>query len=327
MPAAHLKKGAAVGKIDGRISMSDLVIAGVCERDVDLLLLEEFLATEAFVQWFARAIGIDEIVTLAGAARSVHGGNGESDLELTLEGDSAPLKVLIENKVDALFQPRQAARYQERAADYLAQGACSRTLTVLVAPKSYIEGGSGEHGFDRSVAYEAILEWFASAQDLGPRVRYKQALLAAAINRGGIGWQLVPDERVTTFWEGYWRLASALAPELRMSRPPARPVRSSFIRFSPTDLPKNIELIHKVRHGRVDLQLDGMGDQVFELEGTYGDRLRDDMRIDRAGKSAAIRIQVPEIDTSASLAESEPAVRRGLAAASELLAWYRAVFR
>lgn len=55
--------GPAIGKIVVRNRMSDLVITGVCERDVDLLLLEEFLATEAFVQWFARAIGIDGTVT------------------------------------------------------------------------------------------------------------------------------------------------------------------------------------------------------------------------------------------------------------------------
>lgn len=141
----------------------------------------------------------------------------------TGDWDRRDRHALIENKVDAMFQHRQAARYEERAAGYLAQGACSRALTVLVAPKSYLESGTGEHGFDRSVAYETILEWFDTAHDLGSRARYKGALLTAAISRGGIGWKLVPDERVSTFWEEYWRLASALAPELRMPRPPASP--------------------------------------------------------------------------------------------------------
>jgi len=36
----------------------EFTVSGVCERDIDLLLLEEFVASPDFVEWFARAAGL-----------------------------------------------------------------------------------------------------------------------------------------------------------------------------------------------------------------------------------------------------------------------------
>ncbi|MGH9892471.1 MAG: hypothetical protein ACREA0_10895, partial [bacterium] len=153
---------------------------------------------------------------------------------------------------------------------------------------------------------------------------YKQALLRGAINRGAAGWQLVPDESATAFWQRYWELAKRLAPDLRMPRPADKPARSGFIRFRPAGLPAGVELLHKVRYGNVDLQFARMGDRVSELENRYAGRLDSDMRVDQAAKSAVVRITVPLVDIGAPFRESEEAVRTGLQAAMKLLGWYRA---
>jgi hypothetical protein len=63
---------------------AEMPIAGVCERDIDLLLLEEFIASVHFIQWFTEQINrVDaEIECLLSAQRSVTQSNGESDLEV-----------------------------------------------------------------------------------------------------------------------------------------------------------------------------------------------------------------------------------------------------
>jgi len=60
-------------------------ISSVCERDVDLLLLEEFVSSPAFSEWFLRSVDFTEAMgaTVTTGQRSVTASNGESDLEVT----------------------------------------------------------------------------------------------------------------------------------------------------------------------------------------------------------------------------------------------------
>jgi len=71
------------------------------------------------------------------AAQSVATSNAESDLELKVRLDKQLLVLLIGDKIDAVLQPLQAARYAERAAEYRESGACDIATTVLVAPHRY----------------------------------------------------------------------------------------------------------------------------------------------------------------------------------------------
>lgn len=82
-------------------------IADVRERDVDLFLLEEFVASNEFRSWFLATIGINDALSLTAAGRSVNTITGESDLELTFQDSTGSIKVLIENKIDAAFQLNQ----------------------------------------------------------------------------------------------------------------------------------------------------------------------------------------------------------------------------
>lgn len=304
--------------------MTTIEVSGVCERDVDLLMLEEFVATRPFFEWFAEKIGVSLSSELLRVARSVTTSIGESDLELTVQDNQQTVRVLIENKVDAIFQPRQAERYCERAAGYLRDGACSSTLTVLVAPGDYFPDEEDTCGFDRRVTYEDMLAWFEDPSRDDPRIRYKRAILESAIARGGTGWQLVPNEEVTDFWKRYWQIANADAPELRMPRPDIKPTKSGFIRFKPAGLRQGVKLLHKVRYGNVDLQFAGMGERVGELEQRYRGRLEPGMFVEGAGKSAVVRVLVPRIDMSAPFGDTEAAVRKGLESALRLLELYRA---
>lgn len=172
-------------------------LRGVSERDVDLLVVEELAASAEFRLWFASRVGVSADDTLQDIARSVTSSTGESDLELVFGGPGGCTKVLIEDKIDAILQPRQSERYSERGDGYVHAGSCDRVLTVLVAPDAY---SKGLEGFDARISYEAIREWFASRKVDEPRARYKLQLLEHAIERGAGGWKLIPNGAITDFW-------------------------------------------------------------------------------------------------------------------------------
>jgi hypothetical protein len=272
------------------------------------------------------------LVELVDVERSVVSASGESDLVLTVLVGGRRVIVLIENKVDAAFQPRQAERYRERAEGLRARlGGSSAVVTVLCCPEAYIADDAGSAGFDCCVRYEAILAWFEQAArpggPLGVRGEHKCALLRGAIERGRGGYRMVPDEQVTAFWRSYWELAASVAPSLQMPKPAERPSGSTFIYFRPAALPAGVTLVHKVYDGKVDLQFAGQASRLAELHTRWRATLPASMQLEQAGNSAAVRIAVPPIDLAAPFAESEASVRRALGAAIELLHWYRTVPR
>lgn len=116
-----------------------IAIAGVSERDMDLLLLEEFQSSQGFQQWFiGKVLGNDvRLAELVFAKRSITQSTGESDLEITFADSSGgTVRFLIENKVNAGFQPQQAERYRIRGDSYVTRkdsSLCIRTHEIQCA--------------------------------------------------------------------------------------------------------------------------------------------------------------------------------------------------
>lgn len=306
--------------------LQKLRISGICERDIDLLLLEELYTSLDFQSWFiGKVLGErKEGVQLIGARNSVMQLIGESDLEVTfLTDEGSVINCLIENKISANLQPQQAVRYQKRGLDYRHRGECDVYYTVLIAPERYFGLSGTMKGFDRRITYESILEWFEQAKVLGDRRNYKLMLLASAIEKGTRGYQLQEDLAVTNFWRMYWHMAKVLAPELQMKEPALKPSRSGFIYFRPTTLPKGVEICHKLHRGIVDLQFRGMGHRLHEMNNWFRDSLTAEMCIKRASKSGVVRIIVPTLETNDSLETQSDRVRAGLEAAVTLLEWFQ----
>jgi hypothetical protein len=305
----------------GSHSMEIMPLTGVCERDIDLLLIEELMASPNFLSWFLDRIGLQGAAGLIAIHHSVNAANGESDIEIDLEYQGGKAKVLVENKIDAPLQPRQSERYADRAAHYADDKKFKKVISVLTAPDDYAGGSSNSLGFHKRISYESILQWFSNATELGSRRDYKMSLLTSAIERGSSGWTLVPDERATTFWTEYWLLAERYAKDLRMPKPSKKPATSSFIFFQPIGLDPTVKLIHKVPYGKVDLQFAGMGDCLEELERKYKESLTQEMIVVKASKSGAIRIKVPELNLQGRFSETK--ARKGLEAAQLLLKLYK----
>lgn len=306
-------------------SSPDIKISGVCERDIDLLLTDEFASNPGFCGWFVKQIGLPKAREgkLSEVVRSATTSNGESDLVLTfITPLGTQLIVFIENKVGARFQPHQAERYRDRGESEQRIGRCSEYKTVLVAPQVYIGSDNSTHGFDSVVSYEAIREFFETQSQDSDRTQYKSYLITRAIEKSKHGYQMVEDKPVSQFWEDYWNLASETAPELQLNKPTPKPSGSSFICFNPADFPVNVSLIHKVAHGYVDLQFSNMGDHLAVINQIFKSRLRSEMEIVKAAKSAVIRIHVSKINMVDNLDINEGLIVDGIKNAQFLLDWF-----
>ncbi|MBZ4039648.1 PD-(D/E)XK nuclease family protein [Novilysobacter selenitireducens] len=300
-------------------------IAGVCECDIDLLLLEEFLSSPAFGLWFGQAAGVkdDALGTVVEAGRSITHSTGESDLEVHMVCGTGRTVLLIENKIGAGLQPLQAERYHLRGRDYLSKNRCERVVSVIVAPDRYFASSGETKGFECRVSYEALMQWFDNdAAELGVRRYYKRSLLQSGIDKAVLGYQPDVDSGVTEFFRAYWDLAVASYPELGMRPPRQRPGGSGRVYFKTPPLTAiGADIAHKTGRGIVDLHLRGRGARLAEVEAHLGEVLAADMRVASAGKSAAVRLEAPRLDRTAPAAEQLDAIRRGLYAAKRLHDW------
>src|SRR6267143_4953115 len=273
--------------------MVEVTLSAVSERDVDLLVVEELATSEAFAQWFLSRAGLSSLATLVKVAHSVSTSNGESDIELTVQVNGATHRVLLENKVDAVFQPEQPERYHARAAAYVAKGTCDRVTTVLLAPEKYLNGCRTHVSFDHFVSLDDVLSEISLHEPGSARTAYKASVLTKALERARNGWVPVPDPSASAYWTAYWRLVEQIAPELQMREPGPKPAGSTWIYFRPPALPAGVDLVHKLIDGHVDLQFAGMGARMHEMRASYRQGLEDGMTIAPAGKSVAVRIRVP----------------------------------
>jgi len=300
----------------------DQAACSLCERDIDLLLLEEFYCSPEFRAWF-----LERVTSESGdridfdAKHSVKQSLGETDLEVWFS-DAKGIRwvALIENKINADFQKEQPERYKERALQYKKRGEADQARTVLISPTGYEKQGCAL--FDIRFYYEDICEWLMKREG-DVRATYKAELIAATIKKAQDGYQPKPDLEVSDFWQQYWTVAERQAPQLRMPKPGSKPTRAGFVRFDALELPSRVQLIHKLRHGHVDLEFSGFGKRLQELQHLYGIFLKRNMSIQRASGSGAIRIEVCVIDPKLPFTGQAEKVSAAISEAHTLLDWFR----
>ena len=300
------------------------MITGVCERDIDLLLLEEFQAGSGFADWFVnRFFGDDSgLVACIDAKKSVTQSTGESDLEVDLAGvDGTVTRVMIENKVGAGLQPQQAERYRQRGEGYLRAGDCGAYWTTIAAPRRYFGTKTSRKGFDFRLDYEDLLEWFHQAEELGIRRAYKVLLLRSAIEKGTLGYQPVEDAAATKFWHLYWETSRQVAPGLELKEPGGKPPRSGRVHYLPPDLPVGTKILHKLRRSIVDLQLHGLGPRTNAMNERLQALLESDMSVTRTSKSAVVRLTAPKVEPQMPFGPQAEDVKTGIVAAARLYEW------
>jgi len=128
------------------------------ERDIDLLFIQLIKTSAGFRRWVCQQFFEEACLKeLLSVSKSVETGNGESDIEIGIETEAGDtLLLLVENKIDASLQNRQAERYHERGTRYVEKGICDAFAVGLIAPADYVNEEDRE-AFGTIVTYESII--------------------------------------------------------------------------------------------------------------------------------------------------------------------------
>lgn len=293
----------------------------VRERDTDYLLLEELSVSSTFRRWFLHQVGYQTDTEFLGAWHSVSDSElGESDLEfgIVLE-DNRTLLIMVENKIDATFQDNQLTRYRKRG-EKAVEDEWDDFTTCLFAPEAYLTGTQKVENVDTAVSYEAVRKYFQNQESV--RAAFKAKMLSEAIEQNRRGYNSEPDDQVTELHRFYWTVARENYPDLGMEKPKGVPEGNLWVRFKPILLSKDVQLIHKMGRGDVDLQLSVSADQEGEFHEEYQEQLADSMEVVETGKSLSIRISTPSISADKDPQEQRTQIQAGLKAAEQLLDWY-----
>lgn len=290
----------------------DNILEAVSERDIDLLILEELNVSRDFSDWFYRENGLT--VPSAGLSKALHSiadpELGESDLIAFYSNGHA---ILIENKINAIAQPQQAERYQQRGERGIKSGDWKSFSTCMIAPQVYLEGSEEAPMYDKTISYEKIKAWFTALET--QRGKYRVAILEAAIDQGRRGYVAIPDQDATNFWQSYYDYTMVLFPKLRMNQVGDKPSRSTYIYFHPLSLPDGYQLVHKFEKGVVDLQIPNMPNMAATIAQAFSDL---GLEIDQAQQSVVFRKRVRVVDLKVGFTEQREHVHEALLAAEEL---------
>ena len=289
-------------------------IVYISERDIDLLLLEEINVSADFSNWLyqesrghptakARCVGAWHSVT--------HPQLGESDLVVRYEDDSV---ILIENKIDAPARPEQAARYKMRGEQGIEESLWSDFVTTIIAPKRYLENNLEAQSYDSHISYEKVRNWFKDEKS--KRAIYRAQILDEAIEQNRRGYSPVADDRVTLFWLSYWELARDQFSALEMTQPGIKPANSDWPDFRPNALGGELNIVHKMAQGNVDLQVRGAAEKLDQIREFIDDPT---LEVVATGKSGSVRMVTTPVDRFGSFEAQRNEIIRALELAEKLL--------
>jgi hypothetical protein len=265
-----------------------LPVEAIQERDIDLLLLEEFYTDDDFCNWFINELKLPSFSGKIGVWRSITDfGLGETDLLFSYNSENIKISVLIENKLDASFQDEQFNRYIKRAEEYIEKGIYDKTFVVLIAPQLYC---LNQNYFENYISYESIsdrLIFTGSKRNL-----FKSQLLKIASEKLRRGYQPINSEIVQKFWMDYWHYKEQNFPSLEMKKPSIIPFNSDWPMLLDKRI-KNIQFFHKLSQGNIDATFKGLTE---ELANEIKTKLPKNATLVKHSKSFSIRIYIGKID-------------------------------
>lgn len=227
---------------------TEVILPRLYERDIDVLLQEELIFNEAVCNIFSSALGLNDPLQVSECSLSVVDGTGETDLLARFLVDGKSGVLLIENKIDAAFQPTQPERYKARANEMANNGQAA--YCILIAPTRYMDGNAAAAHFDACVTYEDVARAIGS-QDT-ERAKHRAALLLRAVQQAKSSYIVIPAPEVTTMWQRIYEIARAEFPSLGMKAPTDKGENSWWVIFK-GNLPPRITVDWKVKNGVVDL--------------------------------------------------------------------------
>jgi hypothetical protein len=297
------------------------------ERDIDLLLAEEFSVSPTFATWFLAQTNSfrDVAAQVVDVFVSRSDATGESDLVVIFEkqGCGGRFALQIEDKIDAPLQPEQEARYRLRAEAEMLRGLYTAFEVILCSPEAYAGAHSAAPTFDALVSYESVSEFLRSQDTADLRSAYRANFVATAARKSSNRWIQNRDSLTDEFWKAAFEIASREFPDLEM-QPPSFTQGQTWLNFRPLDmptLPRRIYVNAKCDRGHMDLTFSTCLARLFAPVVTP--ILGSKMYVQQTGKATAIRIEVASFKIGEPDAAVLAKVRGAFGACVRLIDFYR----
>lgn len=288
-------------------------LGAIAERDVDLLLMEEFHVTGSFVEWFCNQLGFNNAI-FRGAWHSVSDSDGETDLLLRVQLANKLIGVLIENKISATETDRQGERYHIRGSRAQHEGKFDEFVTCMCAPSAYLVGLDIGTLYQHKISYEMVADWFA--QYSGAREAWKRRVLIQAVAQNRRGYKMAVNPVNTTFHLDYWEYRRRNYPNILMNRPGPKGSKSTWIIMKAAGFSKGVQIHHKLDQCVVELGFDRR--TVSEILAIKSDWPKWVVPDQKKG-TAVLSINVPEISMSAGVSAQEVQLKEVFSAIEGLI--------
>ena len=291
-------------------------IKKVYERDIDLYIINKFINDSKLKELFLKKINCQNY-QVCKCLHSFSDENGESDITIILENDNRKIGLLIEDKINAIAMKEQYERYILRAEKQKYEGLFDNYYIFIIAPKSYIDSNTEAKKYDNKISYEEILDYISG--DV-----YGESLIKEAIEEKKKGYEVIENKLVTLFWEKYYEIVENKFSDLKLNRNEgARGSDANWPIFS-TQI-KKVKILHKADRGFVDLTFRRVSQYYSEVYDIVKNVLKENMTLQKTGKSLAIRIVVPKIDFKKDFKEQEENVIQCLEVVKELQEFMREI--
>ena len=291
----------------------------VSEHDMDLLFLEEFVCSTDFTRIFTDKVGVENPIVVSIHSSKTDVALGESDMTVIVESQGEKIGLLIEDKIDAIAMPEQAARYSLRGNKGIERGDFDRYFVFIIAPKKYLLQNAEAQKYPNHIEYERILSYFEMLNE--PRAAFKIQQIKQAIEKQKKGYQIEMDPAVTDFWCRYSEFQKANYPdEIFAYNGESKGANASWPRFR--TIIEGLYMYHKTEFGFVDLTFEGCAEKIVDIErlltDTVGDYLKNGYSVHRTGKSAAVRIMVPVLDLHKTFESQLDSIKMGFDAIQKM---------
>ncbi len=270
-----------------------MIVNDIRERDIDLLLAEEFTLNPNIVKLFLSKVDSGLLVSDVDSVEVSHVDQnlGESDVTVILRDGAA---ILIEDKIDAIAMPDQCRRYFKRGEKGVREGLFDKFFVFIVAPEEYLATNAEAQKYPYSVSYQELIQLFEKENSVHGEMRISQ--LKSALTSAHGGGNKVVDDKATRFWKEFVEFKNLYYTDLGLvsnvnekSADGSWSTYSTFINF-----PSKVSIIHKHNKGFIDLTFTGLANHLPQLERLLeemiGDYTKERLQLLAVGKSAALRL-------------------------------------
>lgn len=268
---------------------------GILEHDIDMILMQLLSIDEQFVSFIGSRTEITtDMFSISSIEISKSDADlGESDLEVELISDEIRIRLLIEDKIDAIAMPRQPERYIERGEKYIADRTCDDYRAMIVCPQKYYIHDAAAKRYPYHMFYEEIVEYLRNKPE--PIYQVYRQVFEEAISRAKKPPKVTLNESANAFLRKYIDFQRTNYPQLDLR---TKPESNGYWAQYATTL-ENTYLHHKIEEGRIDLTFNKAASKTTDLQ-QVADWLRNhnmpSVRAVNISKSGALQITVPKLD-------------------------------